>query len=269
MMTLTTNRKVEVMSNAKGDAKKYAQENKIIKPRDTRKASRETAKTERKDLKQQFKTGTITKEKFKSEKKKRRKAKLNAIKLQFLKRFTKDGKPLFVYRLKEVVQDLKDKKYKKKHPDGSDSEVKKDDIVSTPQGLYDINEIAKAMNVSVESLKNAQAQLIDILIPLASSSKGQAEAVDVPKSDNSADMGVIVPESNVTQTDDGGYYTNNETFDASSFDPNEKVPDVKDDEKKPPLKNWEKGLLWGGIAVAAIVVGVIVYRKIKSNGSKG
>jgi hypothetical protein len=263
-MTVTTNRKVELMSNAKGDAKKYAQDNKLFKSKEQRKDNRASAKEARQDLRQQYKTGAISKEEFKTQKKSRRKAKRNAVKLQLLKRFTRDGKPLFVYRLKEVIEDRQTKKLQKRMPDGKTVEVPRENVVQTPQGMYDLSEIAKAMNVSVDQLKTAQAQLIDILIPLASSSKGQTEAVNVPKSDTTADLAVSVPESNMTDLGGGEYFLTNETFDGDMFDASSPVPDVADDEK-PPLKGWEKGLLWGGIAVVAIVLGVIIYRKVKSN----
>lgn len=269
MMTLTTNRKVELMSNAKGDSKKYAQENKLFGTKEQRQSNRASAKEQKKDLKQQYKTGAISKEQFKSEKKSRRKAKRNAVKLQLKKRFFKDGSPLFIYRLKELFPDKATGKLKKKHADGTDTEVDAKDAIKTPQGYYDLMEIARVLNVSVETLRATKDELMSKLIPLTEASKNQETPVFAPRTDSEAGLGVGVPKENVTETEDGNYYTNNETYNDDDFNPKDKIPDVKDDENTPPLKNWEKSILWGGIAIAAIAVSIIVYRKIKSNGEKG
>lgn len=167
-----------------------------------------------------------------------RKAKRNA------KRLTKKKTPLgerFTLALSKITK--KGSKSEKKNPDGTNSEVPQKDIVTTPKGSFDKVEVAKATGVTPEQVT---PQFIE------------KNSVTTP----SGEVSIIVPDKLVGQDDGGNPYLAEDLQDA-----NETQKDVvKEDDKKRGMSTTSKVLLFGGIGVAVLVVGVILYRKFSNKG---
>jgi hypothetical protein len=167
-----------------------------------------------------------------------RKAKRNARKLE--RKNTPKGEK-FTFKLSKIFK--KDKKSEKKNQDGSVSVVPEKSIVTTPTGSYDKIEVSKATGVTPEQVTPEFIAKNSVTTP-------------------SGEVSVIVPDSLVGQDSQGDTYLAEDLQDE-----NEKQKDVNDDDnKKRGLSTTQKVLLFGGIGVAVIVVGVILYRKLSNKG---
>jgi hypothetical protein len=280
MITIETNRTTPVYSNLKGKEKAVKEENRLFTDtaRSERKSARTTKRAEIKDIRSQVKSGQLSREEARKLKRKTRKAKAGAIKLQLTKRFTKDGKPLFVYRLKKVFKDI-DGVFKKILPDGRKVKVKKEDIVTTAQGTYDANDISKASGVSVQEIKSNPSTVDSVTTTVTQSSSGSEIATETTNS-ASADLAVEVPTENVVNTTTGevggdvSYQTGDDVFIEEETLPatNTETTDTTDttdttgttdstETTKTPMKTWEKVLLFGGIAV---VLGLVTFAIVKA-----
>lgn len=232
------------------------------KNKSERKDARTQFKTEKEVLKAKRESGELSRKEYRQSLRTSRKAKLNATKLQLLKRFSKDGKPLFIYRLKKVFKE--GGKHKKKMPDGTIVDVAPQNVIETPQGTYDASEIAKVMGSSVAQVQANPQSIAQQLVPVETSTKTADEVVPQPQPTPTTEPAIVVPASNITQTPEG-YYATPETQ-----TPDEAPIDVKEDEGKAqgkkPLSKTEKILLWGGIGLVVAIIGFVVVRKVMSRG---
>lgn len=277
MITIETNRTTPVYSNAGGKEKAVKKEDKLFTQtaRDERKSGRTITKSELKSIREKAKSGEITKKESRQLKRKARKVKRGAIKLQLTKRFTKDGKPLFIYRLKKVFK-TRDGKLKKKLSDGSEVEVKPTDVINTPQGTYDANDIAKASGVNVEEVKSNPSLVSSVTMAVTPSSSTSETATETSKSTTTSDLAVQVPTENLVNTTTGeegeevSYQTGDnvflekDTLPATNTETTETTDTTGTTESaettKTPMKTWEKVLLFGGIAV---VLGLVTFAIVK------
>jgi hypothetical protein len=229
MITVETNRPVD-FSSANGSEK------------DQRRAERKSNREERKTKRQTRRSS--------------RKAKKNATKL---KTIVKGGVTKIVKPFKKVFTKKDGSKYKKAQ-DGTEIPVKSTDVVKTPQGEYDKTEISQATGVPADKITTQTVSTITVPTQPTSPT---ADATSVaPASDPNADLSGIVPESSVVETDEG-LYLNSETQPVE-----EPTKDVAQEEKKSkePLKKWEKGLLWGGVGVVVLIVGIVAFKYFKNKG---
>jgi hypothetical protein len=172
------------------------------------------------------------------ERRSKRKAKRNATKLRRLN--TPKGSK-FTFKLKKVNK--QGTKRTKRNNNGTIVVLNESDIVSTPKGDFDKIEVAKALNVAPEKVTPelvAQNQVVEA----------------------NGDVSIIVPDTIVGQDNQGDSYLAEDLQDENS--PPEDV--VKDDEKKRGLSTTEKVLLFGGIGVAVLTIGIILYRKFSNKG---
>jgi len=206
----------------------------------------------------------------------KRKAKRNAPKLKRVRR--KSGKTSFVMKLIKLVPIRKQNfsgvdstitaiaspvtEYEKKFADGTTIKIPATDVIVHTSGIFDKSDIARAFGVSKETLT---PEMIDkYLVYIAPAPDNSDTATETNKS-ASSDVGIEIPENMVTETPDGSFLT------TDTQDPSEPTKDVAVEQKQEqaPLKKYEKVILWGGIAVVSLIVGVIIYRKMSKNGSKG
>lgn len=212
-----------------------------------------------------------------------RKAKRNAPKLKRVRR--KNGRNAFVMRLIKLVPVQKKQKfsgvdststitaiaspvteYEKKFPDGTTIKIPATDVIVNTAGVFDKNDIARAFGVTKEALTQ---QMIDnylvYIVPAPANSTTATEGNKSPEND----VAVEVPEGNLVTTDEGTFLAT-DTLDKGEPDKDlAKEQKEQLDNEKPPLKKYEKVILWGGIALVVIIAGVIVYRKMSASGSKG
>lgn len=257
-MNIITNREVyqETYSNAKGDSKDgfVKKEDRLMSEsnRTKRKEARDKAKADKELLRGKMKAGDLSKSDFRKQKRAIRKEKRNATKLQLLKRFSKDKKPLFAYRLKKVFK-KENGKAEKEMPDGTKVEVKPENQVVTPQGIYDLTEISKALGITAETFKVNQADILKKLIALESDSKNLKTAVETIKTNPLADLSVPVTEDKTETMDDGYTYLTDET----QLKTETVITDVADeDKKKQGMSTTTKIVLITG---SVIVVGIVAY----------
>jgi hypothetical protein len=278
MITVETNRTTPVYSNAGGKEKAVKKEDRLFTEtaRSERKSGRTTKRSELKDIRSQVKSGTLSRQEARKLKKKSRKAKAGAIKLQLTKRFTKDGKPLFIYRLKKVFKDI-DGTFKKILPNGKKVKVKKEDIVSTPQGTYDATDIAKASGKSVEEIKSSPSAISEVTTAVSPSSSSTEIATETSKSSSTSDLAVEVPTEKIVNTTTGQegqevsyqtsdeLYLEEETLPATNTDSTETTGATENTDAtettKTKMKTWEKVLLFGGVAV---VLGLVTFAIVKA-----
>jgi len=279
MIIVETNRTTPVYSNIKGREKAVKKEDRLFteSARSERKSGRETKRSEIKSIREKAKSGELTKKEARQLKRKARKVKRGAVKLQLTKRFTKDGKPLFVYRLQKVFKG-KDGKWFKKLPDGSKVEVKPTDVINTQQGTYDANDIAKASGISVDAIKSNPSTVDSVTTTVTQSSSGSEIATETTTNSASADLAVEVPTENIVNTttgeegEDVSYETGDDLFleedtltatnteDTEGTEENKDKDENTDTKTKTPMKTWEKILLFGGIAV---VLGLVTFAIVK------
>lgn len=229
MITVETNRPVDY-SSATGSEK------------DQKRAERKSKREERQTTR--------------SARRSSRKAKKNATKL---KKIVRGGVTKIVKPFKKVFTKKDGSKYKKA-PDGTEIPVSSSDVVKTPQGEYDKKEISEATGVPADQI--TPQKVAQITVPTQPTSPSADATTIAPATDSNADLSGYVPEASVVVTDEG-LYLNSETQPTE-----EPAKDVAEEEKKAkePLKKWEKGLLWGGIGVVAIIVGVVAYKYFKNKG---
>jgi len=276
MITIETNRTTPIYSNAKGDSKDglVKKEDRLLSEtaRSSRKSGRSSTKSEIKSIKEKVKSGELSRQEARKLKRKSRKVKRGAVKLQLTKRFTKDGKPLFIYRLKKVFKTI-DGKLKKKLADGTEVEVKATDVVTTPQGTYDANDIAKASGVSTAEVKSNPAVLESVTTTVTPNSSNSEIATETSSSSSSADLAVEVPSTNVynetSGQEDGLDYSTGDALylksdteattstESTTPDATAATTDATTDKK---LKTWEKVLLFGGVA---LVLGLVTFAIVK------
>jgi len=199
-----------------------------------------------------------------------RKAKRNARKLKRVK--LRNGKTAMVYvltRLKPVKKSGADEslsiQYVKTYPDNTTSVVLAEDVVKTTDGkFFDKNEVAKAFGVEKSAVTQ---QMIDrYIIPVAPTTEASPTTTEVQKSPTS-DAGVIVPEEKVVMDEDGNPYVSDDLKADGEILGSD---DVKEDDKKAQggmTKN-QKIVLWVGVGLAVVIIGVVVYRKMSSNKGK-
>ena len=253
-------------SMAKGESKdKYVSEDMRLgsdKNKSERKDARTKFQSEKEGLKSKRESGELTRKEYRKSLKESRKAMFNATKLQLLKRFSKDGKPLFIYRLKKVIKE--GGKHKKKMPDGTMVDVAPQNVIETPQGTFDATEIAKAMGTTADQVKANQQTIVSQMVPVETSTKNAEQVEPQPQPTPTTEPAVIVPASNVTETPQGYFATPETQL------PTEPAKDVKDEDVKAqgkvPLSKTEKILLWGGIGVVVAIIGFVVIRKVISKG---
>lgn len=278
MITLETNRTTQVFSNAAGNSKDNTvkAEDRLFSSsaKQTRSSNKSSSKTQISDIKSKAKSGELSKKEARKEIKKARKIKRGAIKLQLTKRSTQYGKPVAIYRLKKLEVDKRDGKIKKKNADGTTKEVSKTDVITTPQGQYDVSDIAKATNLPVDQIKSNPEIVKSVTTAVTTESATAPTATETSKSDASADLAVQVPASNIynastdsegslSSTDVGFLKSDTESTDAT--DENKNNTDQQDETKtKKPMKTWEKVLLFGGIAVVLGLVGFAIYKGQKN-----
>lgn len=215
-----------VYSNATGNLKERAK--KILSSDPEKKSSRVAKRDERK-------TTRVAK---REERKARRIAKRNATKLKKVN--TPKGSK-FTFKLKKLNK--QGTKRTKKHANGTVVVIKESDVVTTPQGDFDKIEVAKALNVTPE-------QVTPELVK-------QNQVVEA-----SGDVSIIVPDNNVATDDAGDPYLAEDLQDA-----NETLKDVADEENsKRKMTKTEKILLFGGIGVTVLILGVVLYRKFSNKG---
>jgi len=193
-----------------------------------------------------------------------RKAKRNARKLKRVK--LRNGKTAIVYvlsRLRPVKKSGADEsltmEYVKTYPDGTTGVVKAEDVVKTTDGkFYDKNEVAKAFGVEKTAVTQ---QMIDrYVIPVAPTTDATTTTTEVPKSENS-DGAVVVPDEKVVTDENGNQFLADDTKAEGDLLASD---DVKEDDKKAQggMSKTQKYILWGGIGLVAIIIGVVVYRKM-------
>lgn len=197
-----------------------------------------------------------------------RKAKRNAKKLKRVK--LRNGKTASVYvlsRLRPVKKSGADEslsvQYVRTYPDQTTAVIKAEDVVKTTDGkFYDKNEVAKAFGVEKTAVTQ---QMIDrYIIPVAPTSDATTTTNEVPKSENS-ESGVVVDESKVVTDENGDQFLATDTKAEGDLLASD---DVKEDDKKAQggMTKTQKYILWGGIGVVAIILGVVIYRKMSNKG---
>lgn len=197
-----------------------------------------------------------------------RKAKRNARKLKRVK--LRNGRTAVVYvlsRLRPVKKSGADEsltmEYVKTYPDGTTGVVKAEDVVKTTDGkFYDRNEIAKAFGVEKTAVTQ---QMIDrFIIPVAPTSDATTTTTEVPKSENS-DGAVVVPDTKVVTDANGDQFLADDTKAEGDLLASD---DVKEDDQKAQggMSKRQKYILWGGIGLVALIIGVVVYRKMSKKG---
>lgn len=206
-----------------------------------------------------------------------RKAKRNAPKLKRIRR--KNGQNSFVMRLIKLVPIAKKQKfsgvdstltaiipeateYSKTFADGTSVVIPASDVIVNTAGVFDKSDIARAFGVEKSTLT---PQMIEkYLIYIAPAPANSETATETTKSATS-DVAIEVPATNVVTTDEGTFLA---TDTQGADEPAKDVAQEQKDEQK-PLKKYEKAILYGGIAVVVLIVGVIVYRKMSKGGAKG
>lgn len=234
MLQVQTDR--PVYSNAKGDGlaklKGMLPKGKTDAEKATAKTTRESNKKERVDKRATNKAN--------------RKAKRNSSPL------TKIGGK-FVKKIKKIVN-FKGKKIKT-NPDGSTTEVAAKNVVVTPQGEYDKVEVARALNVTPEQV--TPELILKTSVATQVSNTGIANPTIV-SANPSADLAIVVPAELMETGTDGNPYLSVDLQEADK--PDEDV--AKEEQAKQPLVKWEKIMLVSGITLAAIVIGIIAYKKM-------
>jgi hypothetical protein len=194
------------------------------------------------------KQGFFSKEKREERKAKRlanKKPKKNARKL-FSKK-DKAGEEKFFYPLSKLFK--KEGKWFKKERDGSDSEVKPENVVTTDPNFRFFNvkpttpiavDKTEIQKVSGGGAVNWQMALMQGMERLKDA---QSKGV----------LPMPVADENVTITDDGAF------LDDEIQDKDKPLKDVKDDEKN-TLTKTQKYLIWGLGAVAVGIIGYAIYR---------
>lgn len=227
--------------------------------RQSRQTARKDFRNEKKSLNEKLRSGEITKEQYQAQLEIARKAKKNATQVKFLKSFRPNrSKDTMVYKLQKLIN--KGGKWFKKYPDGTEQEVKKENVATVNGSAVDKAEISKATGLSETSIPNA-------ITPNDNSSLGskitttkddaQGNPIEQEKNLPTNDISVVVPQGQITQDDlNGGYYLNQDIQPA-----NETQEDVKDDDKK--MKTSTKILIGAGIFVGLTIIGFGIYSLVK------
>ena len=159
----------------------------------------------------------------------------------------KTGEEKFFYPLSQLFQ--KAGKWFKKERDGSESEVKPENVVKTDPNFRFFNvkpttpiavDKTEIQKVSGGGAVNWQMALMQGMERLKDA---QSKGV----------LPMPVADENVTITDDGAF------LDDEIQDKNKPLKDVKDDEKN-TLTKTQKYLIWGLGAVAVGIIGYAIYR---------
>lgn len=247
MLQVQTDR--PVYSNAKGDGLSKLKgkfKGKTDAEKATAKTTRESDKKVRVDNRTKNKTDRV--DKRATNKANRR-----------LKRFKKNGTPLtkigafFHKKIRKLF--VKDGKKVKTNADGTTTEVAAKNVVVTPQGEFDKVEVARALNVTPEQV--TPELIAKSSVATQPTTTPVASEVIVPVT-ASADLAIKVPEALTEVAIDGNPYL---SVDLQEVDEEEK--DVaKEEQAKQPLVKWEKIMLVSGITLAAIVIGVIAYKRL-------
>jgi len=208
-----------------------------------------------------------------SDRRSNRRAKRNAPKLKRVRR--KSGKTSFVMKLIKLAPAGKQKfsgtngltplipisiptEYTKTFADGITIIIQAVDVIVHASGVFDKNDIAKALGIAKETL--TQEMIDKFLVYIAPVSVDSNVATETNRS-ASSDVAIEVPATNVVETLNG-------TFLATDTQPDDEPPKdvaVEDSLKQNPLKKNEKLILWGGVALVVLIIGVIIFRKMKKS----
>ena len=135
-------------------------------------------------------------------------------------------------------------------------------VVKTTDGkFYDKNEIAKAFGVDKTAVTQ---QMIDrYIIPVAPTSENTTTTNEVPKSETS-DNAVVIDDTKIVTDENGNQFLKDDT----KAEGEGGSDDVKVDDKKAQggMSKTQKIILWGGIGLVVVIIGVVVYRKMSSKG---
>ena len=151
--------------------------------------------------------------------------------------------------------------FTKTFPDGTTIVIPASDVINHSTGVFDKNDIAKALNVPKETLTPDMIE--KYLVYITPAPANSDTATETNKSVTS-DVAIEIPDANVVTTDDGTFLAK----DTQGKD--EPIVDVAVEQKQnqSPLKKYEKAILYGGIALVVIIAGVIIYRKMSKGANK-
>jgi len=192
--------------------------------------------------------GFFSAEKRKGRKAKRlanKKPKKNARKL-FSKK-DKAGEEKFFYPLSKLFK--KEGKWFKKERDGSDSEVKSENVVTTDSNFRFFN-VKPTTPIAVDKTEITKVSGSGAVNWQMALMQGMERIKDAQ---SKGILPMPVADENVTITDDGAF------IDDEIQDKDKPLKDVKNDEKN-TLTKTQKYLIWGLGAVAVGIIGFAIYR---------
>lgn len=144
--------------------------------------------------------------------------------------------------------------YQKTFQDGSTITIPASDVIVNSSGVFDKSDIAKAMGVTKEQVTPA---IVDkALVYIAPVSATSDVATETQKSATS-DVAIEIPTDKVVETPEGTFLS---TDTQSETEPIQDIA-IEQKQEQAPLKKYEKIILWGGVAVVVLIIGVVAYRK--------
>lgn len=152
----------------------------------------------------------------------------------------------------------------KTNPDGTTTIIKKEDVVKSSTGaFYDKNEVAKVYGVD----KSVVTQPMIDRITVAVSPTGNNPTTTEEQKTVNSDLAIVVEDKNIELDANGQPVLKvDNVVNADQLTEEQKAKLAQEQADAEKKKKMQKIVIWGGVAVVAIVVGVIVYRRMSRGG---
>jgi hypothetical protein len=152
----------------------------------------------------------------------------------------------------------------KTNPDGTTSIIKKEDVVKSSTGaFYDKNEVAKVYGVDKSVVTQ---QMIDRITVAVTPTGNNPTSAEEQKTVNS-DLGIVVNDNQIELDVNGQPVLKiDNTENGDNMTDEEKAILAQQEADAEKKKKMRRIVIIGGITIVAIVVGVIVYRRMSKGG---
>jgi hypothetical protein len=148
----------------------------------------------------------------------------------------------------------------KTNPDGTTTTIKKEDVVKSSTGaFYDKNEVAKVYGVDKATVTQ---QMIDRITVAVAPTGDNTNTTEQQKTTDS-DLAIVVEDTKITLDANGQPILKVDAGDgADNMTEEQKAKLAKEQAEADKKKRMQKIFIWGGVAVVAIIVGVVVYKRM-------
>lgn len=154
----------------------------------------------------------------------------------------------------------------KTNPDGTTTIIKKEDVVKSSTGaFYDKNEVAKVYGVDKATVTQPMIDRITVAVAPTGENPNTTEQQKTTESD----LAIVVEDKNITLDANGQPVLKVDAVEGGdNMTEEQKAKLAQEQADADKKKRMRKIIIWGGVAVVAVVIGVVVFRKMRQSGKQ-